>query len=54
MSRKECLTALMLAGFPVMSLAQTGGLNCQGLIGGAMALCLQGIEPAPGRSAFSR
>lgn len=45
MTRKECLMALMLAGFPVMSLAQTGGLNCQGLIGGAMAQCLQGVGP---------
>jgi len=51
MTRKECLMVLMLAGFPALGMAQTGGsasapgapLNCQGLVGGAMALCVQGI-----------
>lgn len=51
MTRKECLMVLMLAGFPALSMAQTGSsasaigapLNCQGLVGGAMALCIQGI-----------
>lgn len=57
MTRKECLMVLMLAGLPALSMAQAGGsasaigapLNCQGLVGGAMALCMQGI--GTGRSA---
>ena len=51
MTHKECLMVLLLAGFPAWSMAQTGGsasaigapLNCQGLVGGAMALCVQGV-----------
>lgn len=51
MTHKECLMVLLLAGFPAWSMAQTGGsastlgapLNCQGLVGGAMAHCIQGI-----------
>jgi len=51
MIHKEYLVALILAGCSAMSMAQTGSsastlgmpLNCQGLVGGAMAQCVQGM-----------
>lgn len=42
MTGKQYWMALMLAGFSAMSMAQTGS-SCQGLVGGAMARCLQGM-----------
>ena len=45
MTLKHCLITLILAGLSATGLAQTGSLNCQGLVGGAMALCLQGQGP---------
>jgi len=45
MTLKQCLITLILTGLSATGLAQTGSLNCQGLVGGAMALCLQGLGP---------
>jgi len=62
MIHKEYLAALMLAAFSTVSMAQTGGsastpgtpLNCQGLVGGAMAQCVQGMGSSRAASATSR
>jgi hypothetical protein len=52
MARKKCLAALMLAGLSAMSLAQTGGngRNCEGLVGSAVAQCMQGVGSGYGRT----
>ncbi len=42
MTSKAYLMALMLAGFPAVGMAQAGS-GCQGLVGGAMAQCVQGL-----------
>lgn len=47
MSGKRYWMALMLAGFSALSMAQTGG-SCQGLVGGAMAQCMQGMGTGSG------
>jgi len=62
MIHKEYLAALMLAGFSALCVAQTGGsastlgapLNCQGLVGGAMAQCVQGLGSGRAAGTTSR
>jgi len=46
MTTKQCLMALMLTGLSSVSVAQ----NCQGLVGSAMALCLQDVGPGARRA----
>ena len=57
MTTRQFRIALILAGLSAMSTAQgSDDFNCRGLVGGAMAQCLQGLGPASSRpgSAVSR